>query len=174
VETPFGYYGTATTGDTQSVWWSPDGVDWQREVLAIDGPGSVQIAGSPLGVVVLNQQARERQFDPAPEWTMWYSSDGAEFVEVEDPGFSERLTFYWTGLTALKDGFFVVAELAGAQPDLDPSIWTGWYSDDGTKWHLVPAQAEMHEIGIRGVVATEHGAVAYGLWREGPVWIYKR
>jgi hypothetical protein len=105
---------------------------------------------------------------------MWYSSDGAEFVEVEDPGFSERLTFYWTGLTALKDGFFVVAELAGAQPDLDPSIWTGWYSDDGTKWHLVPAQAEMHEIGIRGVVATEHGAVAYGLWREGPVWVYQR
>lgn len=34
--------------------------------------------------------------------------------------------------------FFVIANFAGAQPDLDPSIVTGWYSDDGTNWHLVP------------------------------------
>jgi hypothetical protein len=174
VETPFGYYGAATTGDTQSVWWSPDGLDWQREVLAIDGHG-LQIAGSSLGVVVISQEARERQFDPAPEWTMWYSSDGVDFVEVEDPGFSERLTFFWAGLTALKDGFFVVAELAGAQPEFDPSIQTGWYSDDGTNWHLVPSQTEVRfgaGEGFRGVVATEHGAVAYGLLAN--VWVYQR
>jgi hypothetical protein len=178
VETPFGYFGAVATGDTQSVWWSPDGLDWQREVLAIDSPGQVQIAGSSLGVVVLSQEARERQFDPAPEWTMWYSSDGVEFVEVEDPGFTDRLTFHWAGLTALKDGFFVVAELAGAQPNIDPSIQTGWYSDDGTNWHLVPAQGEMRAdpFMIRGVVATEDGAVAYGLSWEGSidVLVYQR
>jgi hypothetical protein len=178
VETPFGYYGTATTGDTQSVWYSPDGLDWQREVLAIDGPGLIEMAGSSLGVVVVSQEARERQFDPAPEWTMWYSSDGVEFVEVEDPGFTERLTFY--SVTALKDGFFVVAELAGAQPEFDPSIWTGWYSDDGTNWHLVPAHSDMRTMawdgfGIRGVVATDNGAVAYGLsWDDTNFLVYQR
>ena len=181
VETPFGYYGAAATGDTQSVWYSPDGLDWQREVLAIDGLGQVQIAGSSLGVVVLSQERRERQFDPAPEWTMWYSADGVEFVEVEDPGFTERLTFHWSGLTALTDGFFAVAELAGAQPDIDPSIHTGWYSADGTNWHLVPAQGEWRTgvgdgFAIRGVVATDNGAVAYGLsWEDSiDMLVYQR
>jgi hypothetical protein len=99
-----------------------------------------------------------------------------------DPGFTDRLTFHWAGLTALKDGFFVVAELAGAQPDIDPSIQTGWYSDDGTNWHLVPAQEEMRTgawdgFGIRGVVATDNGAVAYGLSSWGgsiDVLVYQR
>lgn len=177
VGTPFGYYGTARTDDSQSVWWSPDGVDWQREVLAIDGPGNVQVAGSPLGVVVFSQQGHDHPLPP-PDPTVWYASDGAVFVRVEDPGFSERLVFYVGSLTAFEDGFFLVAELDKAQPENDPNILTGWYSNDGTHWRLAQALEEMRrgDGGIRGGVATEHGALLYGISPKGHsnVWEFTR
>jgi hypothetical protein len=177
VGTPFGYYGTARTGDSQSVWWSPDGVDWQREVLAIDGPGNVQVAGSSLGVVVFSQQLHDHPLPP-PDPTVWYASDGAVFVKVEDPGFSERLVFYVGSLTAVEDGFFLVAELDNAQPENDPNILTGWYSNDGTHWRLAQALEEMRrgDGGIRGGVATEHGALLYGISPKGHsnVWEFTR
>jgi hypothetical protein len=164
VETRYGYYGTARTGDSNSVWWSPDGVDWQREVLAIDGPGNVQVAGSLFDVVVLSQQGHDQGLPPSKP-TLWYSSDGVEFVEDQDPGFIERLVFHVGSLTAHKDGFFVVAELDDAQSDNDSNILTGWYSRRGTNWRLARNLEEMYadDIRIRGGLVTDHGGLTYGL-----------
>ncbi len=156
-QTPFGYFAAGPNG----LWYSPDGLDWQQEVLATDR-AITSFAASSKGMVAFGVFA-----DDSARW--WYSSNGLDWAEVDDPGFTPK---YGLARVAASDaGFFAIV-----RPDQvrqgEPAI-SGWYSADGHTWSVVPYIGDDTVFdGLRGFVPTTEGVLIYGGYDHG-IWIYE-
>lgn len=150
-------------GEQQAMWWSADGLAWERLVLPLEMQGVtfLSMAGGPSGFVGAGVSHEGNPNDPTERGELWTSPNGRVWTRVDTVAAGIDLgtlaDVAWTGTHWLAVGKQAAGE-----------TWDGavWRSPDLTGWSRVAARDPVlvgdDEVELHRVVPFAGGILAAG------------
>jgi hypothetical protein len=155
--------GVCCTEEERAMWWSADGLVWERLVLplAMQGVSFFSIASGPQGFVGVGTSLEGDPNDPTENGELWTSPNGRDWTRV-DPGAADigegwLVDVAWTGTHWLAVG----KQLGG-------DTWDGavWRSEDLASWSRVAANDAVlvgdDEVELGRIVPFDGGILVAG------------